>query len=260
MSYILDALKKSEEQRPPGTVPDLFAVHGPQAPAPPRSLWPFAAVALSLAAAGFAAWVGFRAAGGRAPEREEARPAAAAPAPTAPAARAAPVVAVREPVPEIPLAPPVPKGDPGGFDGRRGTETARKQVPAATAPAGVVGKALPTPVPRAETAWPPAAAPASAAPEPVDTAPAAVGEPGVPPPDGTVLDLAELPDAVRAELPAVAITGHVWSEDASMRMLTLQDRILREGSEAVPGVRVEEITPEGAVLSFKGYRYRTAGF
>ena len=29
MSYILEALKKSEKKRPAGTVPDLFTVQGP---------------------------------------------------------------------------------------------------------------------------------------------------------------------------------------------------------------------------------------
>ena len=36
MSYILDALKKSEQQRPPGPVPDLFTVQGPQPPGASR--------------------------------------------------------------------------------------------------------------------------------------------------------------------------------------------------------------------------------
>jgi hypothetical protein len=46
MSYILDALKKSERQRPPGPVPDLFTVQGPRAPETRRR--PPAALAAAL--------------------------------------------------------------------------------------------------------------------------------------------------------------------------------------------------------------------
>jgi general secretion pathway protein B len=65
---------------------------------------------------------------------------------------------------------------------------------------------------------------------------------------------------VRAAIANIAISGHIWSEDPALRMLTVQNRIVRQGAEAAPGVRVEEITSDGAVLVSGGWRVRVAGF
>src|SRR5512134_3896263 len=56
VSYILDALKKSERQRPPGPVPDLFTIQGPQPPAPPRPRGIVVAAGLAAAACLVAGW------------------------------------------------------------------------------------------------------------------------------------------------------------------------------------------------------------
>jgi hypothetical protein len=37
----------------------------------------------------------------------------------------------------------------------------------------------------------------------------------------------------------------------------VQDRIVREGGEAAPGVRLEEITQTGAIFTVRGWRFRT---
>lgn len=81
-----------------------------------------------------------------------------------------------------------------------------------------------------------------------------------PPADGRVLSLSELPSAVRAQLPKLQVSGHVWSEEAALRLLTVDDRLLHEGGEAAPGVRLQEITAEGALFVYKGWRFRVAGF
>jgi len=99
-----------------------------------------------------------------------------------------------------------------------------------------------------------------ASPEPVSAVSASASEPEeTPPADGRVLDLAELPATISAELPKLLVSGHVWSEEPSMRLLSVDDRLLREGGEAAPGVSLQEITPEGAVFVFKGWRFRVAG-
>ena len=80
-----------------------------------------------------------------------------------------------------------------------------------------------------------------------------------PPADGRVLNLAELPAPIRAELPKLLVSGHIWSEDSSMRLLSVDDRLLHEGGEAAPGVSLQEITPAGAVFVYKGWHFRVAG-
>ena len=90
------------------------------------------------------------------------------------------------------------------------------------------------------------------------SAPAPVAPEEAPPADGRVLDLAELPAPIRAGLPKLVVSGHVWSEDPSVRLLSVDDRLLHEGAEAAPGVSLLEITPAGAVFDFKGWRFRVA--
>ena len=90
-------------------------------------------------------------------------------------------------------------------------------------------------------------------------APAPVAPEEEPPADGRVLELAELPEPVRAGLPKLVVSGHVWSEDPSVRLLSVDDRLLHEGGEAAPGVALLEITPAGAVFVFKGWHFRVAG-
>ena len=73
------------------------------------------------------------------------------------------------------------------------------------------------------------------------------------------MDVEALPQDVRASLGKLAVSGHVWSEEPGLRMLTVSDRIVREGQEAAPGVRLLEITQEGAVFTARGWRFRVAG-
>lgn len=70
----------------------------------------------------------------------------------------------------------------------------------------------------------------------------------------------ELPESVRATLGKFAVSGHVWSEEPSLRLLTVENRIVREGQDAGPGLRLEEITPDGAVFAVQGWRFRIRGF
>jgi hypothetical protein len=41
-----------------------------------------------------------------------------------------------------------------------------------------------------------------------------------------------------------------------MRFVRVNDQALREGQVSSPGLRLEEITPEGAVFSYQGFRFR----
>ena len=84
--------------------------------------------------------------------------------------------------------------------------------------------------------------------------------PLAPPPDDRIVGIEEVPESVRAVIANIGISGRIWSEEPALRMLTVQNRIVREGGDAAPGVRVEEITQTGAVLSSGGWRVRITGF
>jgi general secretion pathway protein B len=212
MSYILEALKKSEQERAQGREQDLL--RDPVAtPPPPPAVRPWAVLGLSTALLAGGIAIGWW------------KPWEAAP----PAAR-----------PPAPVAPAVP--------------------PPAPAPAAVRAEAPPAPAPAARAPAAPPAPPATR-PETVPkveerkaaTRPAPAKE--LPTPPERVLALAELPAALREALPSLAIRGFVHSEDAVSRMVVINDRVLQEGDEVAPELRLERIDPEGIVLSFRGYRF-----
>ena len=70
--------------------------------------------------------------------------------------------------------------------------------------------------------------------------------------------LSELPDALRRQMPALTITGAVYSETPANRLLLLNNLVLTQGSLAAPDVTLEEIRPKSSVFNFKGTRFRLA--
>lgn len=39
------------------------------------------------------------------------------------------------------------------------------------------------------------------------------------------------------------------------RLVDINDRLLREGMTVAPGLTLEQITPDGMIFSYKGYRF-----
>lgn len=245
MSLILEALKKSEEQRRLGEMPNLgtpiTATRRRRSPMP----WLAAAVVVAIAAAG--GWRYLRhasapAAGEPAPIKAAVSPEAAAvktpaaqrqpakPASPAPAAQTAPAVAA---TPATPAPTPVaaPK---------------REAAPPPSAPA-----TPPAPPPAALAASVPAAAPAPAPPPSAPAAPAPAPPPAPVANDVPTID--DLPSNVRSALPALPITMQVYSPDPKRRFVIIDGTRVVEG-ESLRGVTVQEIRPAGLVLEFQGRR------
>lgn len=289
MSYILDALRKSEQQRTRGAAPSLLVV--PVADAPPRrpmTLW-YGLLATALLAAGIAIgtlrpWqteapaqptVAARPQAGASPAATQSPPAPipTSPAPTLEAAArddARTVVAVAPTTPvaltPAPTAPPKPAPALASGDAARVEATAAKSAPSdagkprvAVVTNDAAGKAqvAPTPVPavhsESPTATPPKAAPAvPAATEGPAPAAAKPAEPAAARPPMT---FAELPLAVQQDVPRITVQFHLYSGNPKDRLAGINDRMLREGDAIQPGLVLEQITPDGMILSFKGYRF-----
>ena len=100
--------------------------------------------------------------------------------------------------------------------------------------------------------------PPSAAHEPLAATPRPSAEPAsaLPAPPSRVLAFYELPPAVRERIPALAISGFSYVEEPGMRMAVINDRVLRQGESAAPGITLERIASDGVVLNFSGYRFR----
>jgi general secretion pathway protein B len=65
---------------------------------------------------------------------------------------------------------------------------------------------------------------------------------------------------VSQRLPDLTISGHFYDISPSSRVVTVGGRALHEGDAAAPGVKLERITPDGAVFSCEGYRFHKGVF
>ena len=70
--------------------------------------------------------------------------------------------------------------------------------------------------------------------------------------------LSELPEATRREIPALAISGAVYSENPAQRLLLVNGQVLNQGSEVAPELKVVEIRSNATEFSFRGTRFRLA--
>ena len=125
----------------------------------------------------------------------------------------------------------------------------------AAAPAPVVASPLPVVAPVAVSPAPPVvAAPVHAA-----TPKAAVSAPAAAPVVAPVIPLlSEMPEDFRRQIPALTITGAVYSETPAQRLLLVNNLVLNQGGLAAPEVSLEEIRPKSSVFSFRGTRFRLA--
>jgi len=266
MSYILDALKKSEKERQRGTVPDLMTAQDVIEEGPKRlPLWPYLLVgALVLNAGLFAWWLAWRsgkppvAAQPTAPQQlvakapdHENRSADAGPSVATPPSTREPLTRSAEEKktvsrPEVPAAvinvPRVdgirqPRQEQVKADMQRNKEN--KPAPA-THEKGLSEIAS---VPPQQT---PAVKHSDA-----ESEPAALPAP-VP---NKVYSLQELPASLRQSLPDFAISTHLFASDASSRMVRINGQLLREGQFLTAGLKLEEITFEGVVFSYQKYRF-----
>ncbi|HEY4872907.1 MAG TPA: general secretion pathway protein GspB [Steroidobacteraceae bacterium] len=225
MSFILDALKKSESDRQRQSGPALFEVKV----TPPRPRFPYWALALAVLLViniAVGAWVFLH----RPPPAETANQASVSPASTGP--QSAPpqtAVAASQPAPTV-ITAPVP----------------------ATASAG-----RPEPVlSNSETK--------DASQNPDDYAPAvpsdkqAQDQAGSHVRSGTESGLKSYADAATSpdsHMPALRVDLHVYAAKPEERFVLINMHRLHEGDSLPEGVRVESITPEGVVVSYQGAKF-----
>ena len=71
-----------------------------------------------------------------------------------------------------------------------------------------------------------------------------------------IIAMTELPLAIQQELPKMSISGHAYSTVPKERIVGINDRLLQEGEYLSPGLRLEQITADGLVFSYKKYLFR----
>ena len=240
MSFILDALKKSESDRQRQSGPALFEVKV----APPRSRLPLWAVAIGLLLAvnlAIVAWMLLRR------PAMHADTALAAPTPAANVAAVAASVpapaATPQPVPQAPPPAAVPAAAPQPANSAPATAATTPAPAPANSPAP--GAAEPE---SAEDLAPAADAPAAPAATALSTHVRRGTADGVP----LYQDWAATPGT---HVPSLRLDLHVYAAQPAERFAMINMKKVHEGDPLPDGVRVESITPEGVVLSYNGSRF-----
>jgi general secretion pathway protein B len=231
MSYILEALKKAQAERQLGNAPTIHAPQPVQA-TPARAAASRRPLVAGVAAGALVACaVAVVALRHPAPVQLAAAvpaPPPAAPVNTVPAAQTAPVPMPAAPQERsAPIAAPLRQARPARAESHR--EAPRARPPAAEPPLARV----PDPSTRA------ASTPAPAA-------------------EDDVRNLNELPEAIRREVPKVVFGGYIYSPNPADRLLLIDKMLRHEGEEVAPGLVLEKLQPKGAVMNYRGYRYRVA--
>jgi general secretion pathway protein B len=214
MSFILDALKKSENDRQRASGPALFEVRV----APPRSRFPIWAIAvgvLQVVNLGVVAWLVRRT---NPPASALAQTPVPTPAPSAPAPAAPPVAALAAPA-SVTFSRRADEQDEVPDEGFVSDDYAPAEEPA-------LGN---SPTPSVQR--------------------------------GTVAGLPSYEKARQdagGRIPELRMDMHVFSPKPQDRFVFVNMRKLKEGEALPEGVRVENITNDGAILSYQGSKFTLA--
>lgn len=76
------------------------------------------------------------------------------------------------------------------------------------------------------------------------------------PKNNTIYNPEELPYSVQKDLPELIITVHLYSDDPSSRMINTYGKTVKEGQAVTDDLKLEEITPDSVIFSYKGYKFR----
>ena len=268
MSYILDALRKSEKERQRGAVPDLMTAQEVIVQAgKKRLLWPYVVAGALMVNAGVLIWwltghpnrpsvtprpPAVQQSGGKTPVR-------------------LPDVSSRQ-TPGTSLSPggqgtagsPArsPEGKSGSGEGDRTAETnasrdtaVQSQPLPAKSTLPDTGKGDRSPAADAKAARDASSVPAPSSPgmrSAVESRPADLPAPQ----KNRLYHLKELPLSLQQTLPDFAISTHLYSTDETSRMVRINGQMLREGQFLSAGLRLDEISADGVIFSYHGYRFR----
>ncbi|MGO9445038.1 MAG: general secretion pathway protein GspB [Thiobacillaceae bacterium] len=244
MSYILDALRKSDQQRQRGLAPTLLTAQATVA-APEQSTFPYKSLLVAfLVGAGVV--IGLL----RPWQRDQPAPAAES-------------VVAKPPLTDLHSAAPGPFSALSQGVGRPRTgpllhESTSPAPPSATSALISPMKPRLIPAPPIETptaSSKPMTDVTGSAPTPTLRAPVGVA-PTQGGPENQVLALSDLPPTIRQEIPDIVISFLAYSSNPKDRRIMINNAMMRQGDFLGPGIGLEQITPDGVIISYKGYRFR----
>jgi general secretion pathway protein B len=223
MSFILDALKKSESERQRQAGPALLEMRIVR-PSRRLPVWALVVGVLLIISVAVLAWLAWHSTAAPATAAAPVAPAAAGAAGNAPAAAPPAATVAQPPLGTVP-------GTPG----------------AAPAPATLIP-------PLAAAPTPSQAATAATDSNPADT------EPAVTPPAGSTREAESTSNLhtyaeLGGSLPELRLDLHVYAPNPAERYAFINMHKVREGDTTAEGVQVKEITREGVVLDYRGTEF-----
>ena len=201
MSYILDALKKSEQERGTGSIPSVQTIHSSSLNyhQEKRPLWPWILIVVLIA--------------------------------------------------NVSILIYFLKPEPNTQDSVNDNIITAPEKIAITPPVAVVQEVIETKIePTIETA-----VQAEIISEPVNTVNETTQQIST-----QIVDIDELPIEIRRQIPNMVFSAHVFSSDAVQRSLVINNRFLEEGDSIDQNLILLEITANGAIFDFLGYRFSTS--
>jgi general secretion pathway protein B len=283
MSYILDALKKSEKERQRGSLPDMLTVQDIVAEKPKkRFVWPALLVAVLLLNAGvFVWWSGFfqtkevkimrnsmpvalpsstNEATREISGRDKSTPESAEPI----SPQLSSVDSNIAPLIKKPVSPLVDKnslrskGPEGIVDVRKKRLPAHAVSPKETAKAVELSPAEPD---QGEGTGSLLSEPTGRISETIDenriysSIRQKLPSFSITADENKLYHLKELPPSVRQNLPPFSISALMYASSPASRMVRINDQMLHEGQELSAGLKLVEITKDGVIFRIQKYRF-----
>jgi general secretion pathway protein B len=250
MSYILDALKKSEKERQRGAVPDVLTVQDILTQEPKkRPLWFYLFfVALLLNAGVLILWFG---------PWHSKRPNLVAQSTVGQQHKSDRFESVHE-VSDVRSPVALPSIGLSKTSGQGAKEVIRQEQ--TTRAKADLRKDVPNiPTPMVDTKG--SREVSSSVPEQSDIVSKVPSElkPGnniVSTLENKVYNLKDLPLSIQQGLPDFNISVAIYSNDPASRMVKINGQLMREGQHLIKGLKLEEITPDGVIFSYRNYRFR----
>lgn len=236
MSYILDALNKSEQERKRRDAPDLATIHRRPVTAPvSRSIWPWMFGLVVLVNLGFGAYWLWHDQNG---EPTASTPNSIDSARTKGlAAQNAAATSASKPTPQpAPQPAPMPAAD------------TRMSNPTTEQDAGVPASGS-----SSKNDAPPAGVlvtPQDLARGPARPAPADTGE--------APMRISELPENIQRQIPDMVFSSHIYADDPTFRMVNINGKIMHEGDMVTNGLQLVRITEDGVVLNYRQYTFEVS--
>jgi general secretion pathway protein B len=261
MSYILEALKKSDRERRQGEVPDLQSDHGPRPGHRQRGkkffLWIWLAGGVLLSLSALVLYWGMQRNSVALQEKISALEKSVVQLKEQPVP-----VAVPSPVVKEETVPQPPRGE-------------EKDNPVVIAVPAVPQKVdsqplvmeteedkrlmadnAPQPVMEEKTVIKPENIPQKTPPQVVASPPRSVAAEVASEKAEALPLVQDLPDSVQKMLPPIKLAGHVYAKDAAKRMIMINDKICHEGDLLANQLVLEQIVWEGVVLRYQDIRFR----